>query len=204
MKKCILFLFVLFSFQLLYATNDRDQKETAPPISQPVTNVFLSNVVLTNPYVGTNNEDDESGTETAETTDPRDGKPNSISATPTDLSSDLNTVRDLGNTTISVNNTTTVAENTTANSATGIEMATLATFGAYPNPVANELQVHLSLTEETQLYLLNTMGQIVYVVSYPAYADYVQISVGDLPNGMYLLVAETPQQRITQKIQVIH
>lgn len=201
MKKFILFLFVLFSFQLLYANNDRDQRETAPPISQPVTNVFLSNVVLTNPYVGTDNDDDTSGTETTETTDSRDGKPNnSINATPTDLSSNINTVRNLSN--ININNNT--IGNESANNAIGIETATLSAFSAYPNPVANELQVHLSLTEDTQLYLLNTLGQVVYVVLYPAYTNSVQIPVGNLSNGMYILVAETPQQRITQKIQVIH
>lgn len=201
MKKFILFLFVLFSFQLLYANNDRDQRETAPPISQPVTNVFLSNVVLTNPYVGTDNDDDASGTETTETTDSRDGKPNnSINATPTDLSSNINTVRNLSN--ININNNT--IGNESANNAIGIETTTLSAFSAYPNPVANELQVHLSLTEDTQIYLLNTLGQVVYVVLYPAYTNSVQIPVGNLSNGMYILIAETPQQRITQKIQVIH
>ena len=196
MKKNLLFLVALLSFQIAFATDDIGKKETAPPISQPVTNVFLLGVVVTNPIVGINNEDTNSGVEspTNTGTDPRDStRPEDVAVTPSDFSSPINTIREL--------------DNSLQVTATGIESAEqiAANIGVYPNPATDYLQIRLNKPmPDCQVYLVNTTGQIVTPIYQGFDTNLVQIELHQLPTGMYIMVIGTTTQQQTYKIQVCH
>jgi hypothetical protein len=71
----------------------------------------------------------------------------------------------------------------------------------YPNPANSVLNIQLS-GEKTKLSLFNMMGELISV--YDLEATGKQIDVSALPNGMYVLVAETAERKMVEKVQVVH
>jgi hypothetical protein len=72
----------------------------------------------------------------------------------------------------------------------------------YPNPANSILNIQQLSEEKTKLSLYNMMGELISV--YDMEAAGKQIDVSGLPNGMYLLVAETVEGKVMEKIQIAH
>jgi hypothetical protein len=68
-------------------------------------------------------------------------------------------------------------------------------FIVFPNPVKELAYVAFGedIGEETVLDMFNNMGAVVYSIKVPRGKNLLEISVKDLPNGLYILRASNPQ-----------
>ena len=77
-------------------------------------------------------------------------------------------------------------------------------FTAYPNPSNGKIAVivNTALTEPISLSLVNLLGQVLSEFNIKTNIDN-EIKL-DVPNGLYILTANTPTGRVSQKILISH
>ncbi|MFN8285965.1 MAG: T9SS type A sorting domain-containing protein [Chitinophagales bacterium] len=77
-------------------------------------------------------------------------------------------------------------------------------FTVYPNPADNEVTIRLSAVQETELQLINTLGEI--VANEKGKANEFRINVASLSQGLYLvqLTPTTTKQRMQGRLIVAH
>ncbi len=70
----------------------------------------------------------------------------------------------------------------------------------YPNPNNGQFTIKGALPQNTQLQVINTIGQVVYSVLQENAMDETQLDLSGLPNGLYLLNIIKSSSTTSQKI----
>ncbi len=74
----------------------------------------------------------------------------------------------------------------------------------YPNPVGDELTVHLNGSDQiSEMHLMDLSGRVIQQ-QLGLQHERRQLDVSDLPDGFYLLEVMTSSERIIKKVQVVH